>query len=90
MSQSRTVPSNSVCSLCRSRKVKCDRDDPCGNCVDGGILCVRTPRSTSKRRRSADPVKSHDAQSINSPSTHSASLPHTPSMAEAQEFIQLV
>ncbi|KAJ5824879.1 hypothetical protein N7447_007219 [Penicillium robsamsonii] len=30
-----------VCDLCHSRKVRCDRRDPCGNCQDAGISCNR-------------------------------------------------
>ncbi|OQE41980.1 hypothetical protein PENCOP_c004G03194 [Penicillium coprophilum] len=37
-----------VCDLCHSRKVRCDRRDPCGNCQDAGIPCNR--RRTVKRK----------------------------------------
>ncbi|CAG7932123.1 unnamed protein product [Penicillium olsonii] len=45
----------SVCDLCHSRKVRCDRKDPCGNCQDAEIPCNRQRatkrRCTGKRRQ---------------------------------------
>ncbi|EFR03598.1 C6 zinc finger domain-containing protein [Nannizzia gypsea CBS 118893] len=34
------------CELCRERKVKCDKLDPCTNCASAGVVCipVRRPR----------------------------------------------
>lgn len=81
-------------------KVRCDRDDPCGNCVDGNIQCIRTStalrqnRSTSKRRRNTDtaPVpkssRRHELQASPSSSTPSPSMPQSPSVVEAQDFIR--
>ncbi|KAE8153999.1 hypothetical protein BDV25DRAFT_148449 [Aspergillus avenaceus] len=43
-----------VCDMCHSRKVRCDRKSPCGNCQDQGTACTRTrsmrrtPRKTSR------------------------------------------
>jgi hypothetical protein len=80
--------------------VKCDRNDPCGNCVDGNITCTRTAtalrqaRSASKRRREVEglpPQKSSRRQELQaSPasSTTSPSLPQSPSVLEAQDFIR--
>ncbi|KAL2833340.1 hypothetical protein BDW59DRAFT_156841 [Aspergillus cavernicola] len=31
-----------VCDPCHSRKVRCDRNDPCGNCLDQNATCTRT------------------------------------------------
>lgn len=31
----------SVCDACHSRKVRCDRNDPCGNCQDQRTACTR-------------------------------------------------
>ncbi|CEL02596.1 hypothetical protein ASPCAL03763 [Aspergillus calidoustus] len=31
-----------VCDLCHVRKVRCDRNDPCGNCVDQNTSCTRS------------------------------------------------
>ncbi|KAF7597157.1 hypothetical protein BBP40_009496 [Aspergillus hancockii] len=43
------------CELCRERKVKCDKVDPCTNCVSAGAVCVavhrpRLPRGVHARR----------------------------------------
>ncbi|GKZ78305.1 hypothetical protein AnigIFM56816_001863 [Aspergillus niger] len=39
------------CDLCHSRKVKCDRLDPCMNCVDARAECRRTRPRRSMRPR---------------------------------------
>ncbi|KAL4755184.1 hypothetical protein BDW72DRAFT_55467 [Aspergillus terricola var. indicus] len=33
-----------VCDSCHSRKVRCDRNDPCGNCLDQNTECTRSRR----------------------------------------------
>lgn len=43
-----TTPS---CNLCRRRKVKCDRADPCSHCVRVGAACVSTAPSGAPRGR---------------------------------------
>lgn len=35
-----TYPHIRSCTVCRSRKVKCDRNRPCGHCVRAGTECV--------------------------------------------------
>ncbi|KAL2812840.1 hypothetical protein BJX63DRAFT_236061 [Aspergillus granulosus] len=61
-----------VCDSCHSRKVRCDRNDPCGNCLDQGSTCTRSrgmkrlpKRDLTRRARSRDP--------------HSLSIATTPS-----------
>jgi hypothetical protein len=39
------------CNTCRRRKVKCDRADPCSQCVRAGAICVFSPRSGVPRGR---------------------------------------
>jgi len=39
------------CNLCRRRKVKCDRGDPCSHCVRLGTVCVFTATSGAPRGR---------------------------------------
>ena len=39
------------CTLCRRRKVKCDRSVPCGNCARGGAECVPSIPSKAPRGR---------------------------------------
>ncbi|KAL4921174.1 hypothetical protein BDW62DRAFT_175068 [Aspergillus aurantiobrunneus] len=43
-----------VCDPCHSRKVRCDRNDPCGNCLDQNATCTRSRgmRRLPKRDRS--------------------------------------
>jgi hypothetical protein len=38
------------CVLCQQRKVKCDRSDPCANCVKARVECV-SPNTLPPRRR---------------------------------------
>jgi Fungal Zn(2)-Cys(6) binuclear cluster domain len=38
------------CILCQQRKVKCDRIDPCANCVKARVECV-SPTTLPPRRR---------------------------------------
>ncbi|KAK2596153.1 hypothetical protein QQS21_006430 [Conoideocrella luteorostrata] len=43
------------CALCRDRKLKCDKLDPCTNCTSSGVICVpvyrpRLPRGRHARR----------------------------------------
>ncbi|KAI0471129.1 fungal-specific transcription factor domain-containing protein [Xylariaceae sp. FL0804] len=41
-----------ACVLCQSRKIKCDRNSPCANCVKANVSCVpSTPAPARKRRR---------------------------------------
>lgn len=39
------------CLTCRQRKVKCDRRDPCSNCVKAARECSFVPPVRGKRRR---------------------------------------
>jgi hypothetical protein len=39
------------CNLCRRRKVKCDRADPCSHCVRVGAVCVSSAPSGAPRGR---------------------------------------
>lgn len=51
-----------TCELCRTRKVKCDKANPCNNCVSVGVVCVpvhrpRLPRGIhAKRQRRLSPT----------------------------------
>jgi hypothetical protein len=46
------VPS---CVLCQTRKVRCDRKEPCTGCVKAGVSCVPSvPVSVRRRRRIID------------------------------------
>ena len=39
------------CVLCQQRKVKCDRNDPCGNCVKARVECVSTTLQPRRRKK---------------------------------------
>ncbi|KAJ6124374.1 hypothetical protein N7471_011691 [Penicillium samsonianum] len=54
-----------VCDLCHSRKVRCDRRDPCGNCQDAGISCNRR-RSVKRKCLSTRPQGGHSRSSSRS------------------------
>ena len=47
------------CNLCRRRKVRCDKANPCSNCLRAGVVCVsttlsRVPRGRHGSRRKPD------------------------------------
>ncbi|KAI9036539.1 uncharacterized protein KD926_001750 [Aspergillus affinis] len=52
-------PHHPACDLCHARKVRCDRQDPCGNCQDANTACLRQrpPRRHRKElvRRGPNP-----------------------------------
>ena len=52
-SQSRHIAASPTpsCTLCRQRKVRCDRAHPCGNCQRTGAECVQPARSHIPRGR---------------------------------------
>lgn len=41
------------CALCRDRKLKCDKLDPCTNCKSSGVVCVTVYRPRLPRGRYA-------------------------------------
>ncbi|OJJ67631.1 hypothetical protein ASPBRDRAFT_186191 [Aspergillus brasiliensis CBS 101740] len=44
-----------ACSLCARRKVKCDKRDPCSNCIKAQARCLyEAPASPRPRKRAAD------------------------------------
>jgi hypothetical protein len=43
------------CLTCRQRKVKCDRSNPCSNCVKTGTQCSFIPPVRGKRKRIKSP-----------------------------------
>ena len=50
------------CVLCQRRKVKCDRRDPCSNCVKHQVQCVFRAPAPPRRRRKHSPDKSLEAR----------------------------
>lgn len=47
------------CDLCHSRKIKCDRKEPCANCTTAGSECLRTrhKRVTRTKPRKDDKIQ---------------------------------
>ncbi|KAK2606278.1 hypothetical protein QQS21_003326 [Conoideocrella luteorostrata] len=43
------------CFKCRQRKVKCDRNSPCSNCIKAGQHCSFVPPVRGKRKRTKPP-----------------------------------
>jgi Fungal Zn(2)-Cys(6) binuclear cluster domain len=45
-----------ACSLCARRKVKCDKGDPCSNCLKAKVQCLydEAPATPRPRKRAAD------------------------------------
>lgn len=51
-SQSRSKPQRALaCVICQQRKVKCDRQFPCANCVKSRAQCVPATQVARRRRR---------------------------------------
>ncbi|KAF1971323.1 hypothetical protein BU23DRAFT_186123 [Bimuria novae-zelandiae CBS 107.79] len=48
-----------ACDLCHARKIKCDRQDPCKNCVNSAVQCLRTrqKRAPQQREKTGDKIK---------------------------------
>ncbi|KAK9454445.1 hypothetical protein V1511DRAFT_502019 [Dipodascopsis uninucleata] len=47
-------PSTRSCDSCRSRKIKCDRKEPCLQCTLRNVVCVYSARKKRKRRQIVD------------------------------------
>ncbi|KAF4983675.1 hypothetical protein FZEAL_962 [Fusarium zealandicum] len=49
---SHKAPRVLACVLCQHRKIKCDRNTPCSNCIKANVSCTpSTPAPARKRRR---------------------------------------
>ncbi|CAI6093183.1 unnamed protein product [Clonostachys chloroleuca] len=48
---SASAPRALACSLCQKRKVKCDHNKPCGNCVKADVPCIPAPPPMPRRKR---------------------------------------
>jgi hypothetical protein len=46
------------CVLCRGRKLKCDKLDPCSNCTSSGVVCTPVYRPRLPRGRHSRTVQS--------------------------------
>src|ERR1700721_2554879 len=43
------------CILCQQRKVKCDRQKPCSNCIKSRVDCIPSPPAPPRRRKRQNP-----------------------------------
>lgn len=43
------------CAICQRRKVKCDRTEPCSNCVKHRVVCEYRPPAPPRRRKRQSP-----------------------------------
>lgn len=70
------------CDFCRSRKLRCDRPLPCGNCVSRGKTCGFQPVSGQRQRQKQRPQAAQVADATVTTSTSPAPAPapvtHTP------------
>ncbi|KAG5995015.1 hypothetical protein E4U52_000482 [Claviceps spartinae] len=73
----RAIPQLS-CALCRDRKLKCDKLDPCTNCTSSGVVCMPVYRPRLPRGR-------HARRSRKIPSQRSTTPP--PSIKRRQDTI---
>lgn len=64
----RAVPQLS-CALCRDRKLKCDKLDPCTNCTSSGVVCVPVYRPRLPRGRHARRARNNTSPSATTPPT---------------------
>ncbi|KAL3474797.1 hypothetical protein BJX99DRAFT_230995 [Aspergillus californicus] len=74
MSGSTTVEGDifPACDLCHTRKIKCDRQAPCANCVDARVECERLRRGRSSKKRTLQRMlDSHDfIMNLERPASH--------------------
>lgn len=73
----RAIPQLS-CALCRDRKLKCDKLDPCTNCTSSGVVCMPVYRPRLPRGR-------HARRSRKTPSQRSTTPP--PSIKRRQDTV---
>ncbi|KAK3942929.1 hypothetical protein QBC46DRAFT_58157 [Diplogelasinospora grovesii] len=60
------------CEHCRLRKVRCDRDSPCGNCARINISCTYAARSAPPGQQTGGPSRRLPLQPIATPPTPTA------------------
>lgn len=50
-SSSHKLTRGTSCVLCQQRKVRCDKNKPCSNCVKAGVDCRVVPPAPPRRRK---------------------------------------
>lgn len=51
LSGSHKLTRGTSCVLCQQRKVRCDKNKPCSNCVKAGVDCRVVPPAPPRRRK---------------------------------------
>ncbi|ETS75068.1 hypothetical protein PFICI_13552 [Pestalotiopsis fici W106-1] len=64
---SNRAPSQLSCELCRDRKIKCDKQQPCSHCRTAGVACVAVHRLRLPRGRHAARIR--NAAALPSPAS---------------------
>ncbi|KAL4906412.1 hypothetical protein BDW74DRAFT_176742 [Aspergillus multicolor] len=86
-----------VCDACNARKVRCDRDDPCGNCVDQNTSCTRSrrmrrlpkrDRSQVQREAGGRHIESHSNRPLARGQSHARSRVQTPFNGPPESSLQ--
>ncbi|KAF4488354.1 hypothetical protein CGGC5_v004317 [Colletotrichum fructicola Nara gc5] len=72
-------PRNRACDLCFSKKIKCDRDDPCANCVAASAPCLRR-RPRRRVKNTAEPIQRRFQTAAYLPNWRRSQSPRAPSI----------
>ncbi|KAH9910114.1 fungal-specific transcription factor domain-containing protein [Xylariomycetidae sp. FL2044] len=68
-----------ACVLCQNRKIKCDRNSPCANCIKANVTCTpSTPAPARKRRRPNQDLQQRLARCEELLSEYATAKPETP------------
>ncbi|KAJ0117153.1 C6 zinc finger domain-containing protein [Diaporthe amygdali] len=75
-----------ACVLCQHRKIKCDRNFPCANCVKANVTCTpSTPAPARKRRRPNQDLQERLARCEELLKEYASAKPPSPSPANSPE-----
>ncbi|KAH8772687.1 fungal-specific transcription factor domain-containing protein [Diaporthe sp. PMI_573] len=73
-----------ACVLCQHRKIKCDRNFPCANCVKANVACTpSTPAPARKRRRPNQDLQERLARCEELLKEYASAKPPSPSPANS-------
>ncbi|KAI1823149.1 fungal-specific transcription factor domain-containing protein [Xylaria intraflava] len=75
-----------ACVLCQNRKIKCDRNTPCSNCVQANVACTpSTPAPPRKRRRPNQDLQQRLARCEELLSKYTADSPNPSSEPQSRD-----
>ncbi|KAI2623379.1 fungal-specific transcription factor domain-containing protein [Hypoxylon sp. NC1633] len=73
-----------ACVLCQNRKIKCDRQTPCSNCIKANVACTpSTPAPARKRRRPNQDLQQRLARCEELLSEYATAKPTAPSSTDS-------